>query len=191
MAFLGLKLPHETARILSEIEVPGKTEAPSHFHITLLHLGDEVPIETLGKALVATYEVSSQTNPFTVRTSRVSSFPATPDGETPVICLVDSDDLHELHRRLSAAYDKAGVDFSKKFPTYRPHVTLAYSKDASVRDRRIPTVEWGAHELVLWGGDSGDRRVVMSFPFSIKTSSLVSKIAWRHLGKRLGLEPPP
>lgn len=188
MAFIGLALPSPTARVLSEIEVGGKTEAPSHFHITLLYLGENVPIETLGKALVATYEVSSQTDPFTVRTSRVSSFPATPDGEVPIICLVDSAPLHDLHARLKKAYDKAGVDYSKKFPTYRPHVTLSYAEEA-IKDRKIPTVEWGAHELVLWGGDEGDRRVVMSFPFSIKDQA--AKVAWRYMGKSLAMGSPP
>lgn len=169
MAFLGLRLPHETARLLNGIDVPGKRESLGHFHITMLHLGKEVPIEALQKALLATYEVTSRTRPFTVRTSMLSSFPKNEDG-VPVICRVDSDPLHELRAKVCRSYDVHGVEYSKKFPEYKPHVTLAWAED-EVPERRIPTVEWGAHELVLWGGDSGDTRLVMTFPFSLDEAS--------------------
>ena len=184
MAFLGIKVPHETARLLGEVEVPGHTEAASHFHITMIYLGKDVPIEVLQKALLATYEVTSKTKPFTVRTSTLTCFPKGDDG-VPIICRVDSDALHELRERIRLSYDAHDVPYDKKFPEYKPHVTLAYG-DEEIPEKRIPTVEWGAHELVLWGGDSGDRRLVMTFPFSIETShELVERVAQRFvLGKQ-------
>jgi len=80
MSFLGLRLPHETARLLSEIEVPGKREDLGSYHITLLFLGDDVSIPVLSKALEATYAVSGRQKPFTVRTSTVTCFPGGADG---------------------------------------------------------------------------------------------------------------
>ena len=194
MAFLGLKIPHETARLLAEIECDGKREAPSSYHITLLFLGSDVPIETLAKAVVATHKVVAETRPFTVFTNRVCCFPKNEDG-VPIICRVDSDDLYDLQAKLAKAYDDVGIEYSKKYE-YKPHVTLAYS-DKEIEERRIPKLEWGAHEVVLWGGDSGDNRLVVTFPLSLETSpptrAIAARVAERYnegdlSGKQLALE---
>jgi RNA 2',3'-cyclic 3'-phosphodiesterase len=166
MSFIGLKLPHETARLLSDIDVPGQKESTDHFHITMLHLGDEIPIETLAEAVVTTHKITSNTRPFTISTSRVTCFSPSPEGIYPIICRVDSDEIHALWKSLCKAFDKAGIEYSKKWPEFKPHVTLAFAPE-EIEERRIPTVEWGAHELVLWGGDEGDKRLVVTFPFSI------------------------
>ena len=190
MAFIGLKLPHETARLLSEIDVPGKLEAPSSFHITLLYIGDDVAVDTLAEAMKATLAVTEQTRPFTVSTSRVIAFPPG-DGKHPIICPVSSDSLHDLQAKLRSSYDAAGIEYSKKFPEYKPHVTLSYAEE-TIEERRLPTVEWGAHECVLWGGDSGDKRLVMAFPFSIDTSpaTIEERVAKRYLSEaQQGLKP--
>ena len=160
------------ARLLSALEIPGNKEPTDTFHVTVLYLGDKVPIEQLGKAIIATYSVTSATTPFTVRTNRVTAFEPHDDG-TPIICPIDSPGLHELREKLTAALDKAGVEYSKKFPIFVPHMTLGYSKDPGVyadhaADQDFPTVEWGAAELVLWGGDEGDDRLVATFPFSLR-----------------------
>jgi 2'-5' RNA ligase len=136
--------------------------------VTLVYIGDNVPIDVLAEVIKATYSVTSQTRPFTVRTTRVGSFPVNKDDQDahPVIAHIESDDLHELHENLGNALDDAGVDFSKKFPVYRPHVTLAYAEDA-VEELRIPTIEWGAHEIIMWGGDEGDRKLTVTFPLAL------------------------
>ena len=178
MAFLGIRVPHETARILSEINVPGEKEAPSSMHITLLYIGKEVPIDSLAEAMKAAYSVTARTKPFTVRTSRVTSFPINPDDGYPIIARVESDALHELRSTLVSTFTEAGVEFSNKYPDYKPHVTLSYSKENGLDEVTIPTVEWGAHEAVLWGGDDGDRRLVITFPFSIE---MTERVASRYL----------
>lgn len=178
MAFIGIRVPPETSRLLSGIEVPGDREAPSSMHITMIFLGQDVPIEQIAKAMLATYSITSGTRPFTVQTNRVTFFPRGDDG-VPIICRVDSDPLHELRKAIAAAFDEAGVDFNKKFPEYKPHVTLSYAEE-EVEEQRIPTVEWGAHELVLWGGNEGDQRIVITFPFSLEPE-LVERVAQRHV----------
>lgn len=177
MAFLGLRLPNETARLLSEIEVPGKKESRDRYHITLLYLGEDVDIKVLAQALEVTHAVTTTTRPFTLQVNRVAAFPSGDDG-FPIICPVNSDPLHDLRKRLADDYDAAGIEYSKRFPEYRPHVTLSYSEE-DIEERRIPTVEWGAHELVLWGGDQGDGRLVITFPFVLEPSDPLAKSAGR------------
>lgn len=167
MAFIGIQVPHSTARLFGDIEAPGAKTPSASMHVTILYIGEDIPIEVLASAVKAAFSVTSQTRPFTVRTTRVMSFPANDDQEGhPVIACIESDSLHELHDALAEAFEEAGVDFSKKYPVYKPHVTLAYAPEA-VDEFRIPTIEWGAHEVVLWGGDEGDRKLVVTFPLAL------------------------
>jgi len=186
MAFIGLKVPHETARLLSEVDYGGMG-APTGldtYHITICYLGSKVPIEQLAEAIPVVFGVTQRTKPFTVGTNRVTTFPAGPDG-TPIICRVTSDALHNLRDALWAALDDAGVEYNKKFPDFKPHVTLAYSKkEVTLGDYgevEFPLVEWGAHELVLWGGDSGDGRLVVTFPFSLEKTAEAKRRAFVRL----------
>ena len=183
MSFVGLRVPHETARLLGGLEVPGKKEPTSSFHITMFYLGDEVPIQALIKAIEVTFEITTETKPFTVRTSQVTSFPPGDDGR-PIICRVESDALHDLRDKIREAYEAAKVEFSNTYPEYKPHVTLAYDTkgEEEFAEQRIPTVEWGAHELVLWGGDEGDDKLVVSFPFVLgDLDKAAARIAHRYM----------
>lgn len=190
MAFLGLSVPAPTARLLSEVDYGGVGEATGTdtYHITICYLGKEIPMGRIGKALPVIFDVTSHTKPFTVGTNQVTTFPSNPDG-TPVICRVVSDALHELRDNLWAALDDAGIEYDKKYPEFKPHVTLAYAKEDVEIDKEFPTVEWGAHELVLWGGDSGDGRLVVNFPFSLEQREAAVRRAFVRLAA--SATPPP
>jgi 2'-5' RNA ligase len=162
MGMIGLRVPEATARVLGQIPVEGEPSA--HPHVTILNLGDDIPIPTLASMMVAAMEVAETYAPFTVRTSLVSSFPS--EDSVPIIARVESDELHDLWGDLCTAFDQVDLDYSKKFPNYSPHVTLAWA-DEQPEDQRIPTIEWGAHELCIWGGNSGEGRVLIHMPFSI------------------------
>ncbi len=196
MAFLGLRVPQETARILAEVDIGkwGEKEPPSSFHITMAYMGREVPIETIAQMIPAIFPVVAKTSPFTVSTSHVTTFPPHPEDGVPIIARVDSEPLHAFRAAVCQAMDAAGVDFSKKFPDYKPHVTLAYAKDALVHydnafDIHIPTIEWAAHELVLWGGDNGDNRLIVTFPLSIAMSKTAMHRAYVQLAKNWSTDP--
>ena len=165
MSLIGLRVPHETARLLGDIEVPGQRESTSELHITMIYLGKEVPVETLADAMVAVHEVTSRTRPFTVGTSLLTCFKKNDDG-VPIICKVESEALHALQAQLKATLRARNIPFIDKYPEYKPHVTLAYAED-TIEDRPIHSIEWGAHELILWGGDTGDQRLIVTFPFTI------------------------
>lgn len=181
MAFVGLAVPASTSRLFGDIDVPGDKTPRDHHHITLIYIGDNVPIDTLAEAIKATYSVTAQTRPFTVRTTRVASFPVNEDDQQghPVIAHIESDELHVLRANLADHFKDAGVEFSRKFPKYRPHVTLAYAPEA-VEEFRIPTIEWGAHEVVLWGGDEGDQKLTVNFPFALSHSVTATELAMTH-----------
>jgi 2'-5' RNA ligase len=171
MAFVGLAVPTSTSRLFSDIDVPGDKTPRDQHHVTLIYVGDNLPIDTLAEVIKATYSVTAQTRPFTVRTTRVASFPVNGDDQDghPVIAHIESDELHVLRANLADHFKDARVDFNQKFPKYKPHVTLAYAP-AAVEEFRIPTIEWGAHEVILWGGDHGDQKLTVTFPLALSPS---------------------
>jgi 2'-5' RNA ligase len=164
MSFIGLRISHEVARMFSAIDVPGKKVPLEEMHVTSLYLGKNIPLETIGRAVVASAEVAEATRPFRLAVERRTSFPVGDDG-VPIICPVQSPELHDLNARLRAALDKHGVEYSKKFTEYKPHVTLAYAEEEIV-DEPVGPLEWSAYEMVMWGGDAGDERLSATFPFA-------------------------
>lgn len=165
MSFLGIAVPHEISRLLASVDVPGDPKPTSSYHITLFYLGDEVPVDKLSDALAPIYEVVSRTPPFTVETSEITSFPPKPDGTVPVVARIVSNDLLRLRAELKVAFDTAGIEYSKTFPDYRPHVSLAMlAGGARPADIPIRKVEWGVGEIVLWGGDYEDDKLIVTFP---------------------------
>ena len=176
MSFLGVKIPHEIGRLFSQVDYGGygKPEPTDSFHVTVAYFGEDILIEKIAQIVTSTYRVASGTKPFTVQTNRLTVFPPHPtEGTVPVICRVESDALHELHDALLRQYDVDGVEYSQTFHSYTPHVTLAYTspgdgaEDVEGLDETIPTIEWGVGELVLWGGDEGDSRISVNFPFAL------------------------
>lgn len=163
MAFLGIRVPHEAGRLLTNIEVPGKETAPSEMHITLLHFEENWPISEMARALEATYDIVSKVKPFLVMTEKVICFPKGEEAAA-IVAQVKSAELHELHEKLTKEFDKVKIDFSKTFKDFKPHITLAYNED-EIDDFEIdPPVEFVVQELVLWGGDHGDDRIFVTFP---------------------------
>lgn len=75
MAFLGIRVPHEVGRLISGLEVPGIREKTSDYHITILCFENNWPIKQILKATEVAYEILSETEPFSVKTDKVSHFP--------------------------------------------------------------------------------------------------------------------
>lgn len=162
MAFLGIRVPHETGRLLTNIEVPGENVAPSEMHITLLHFEENWPITEMAKALEVTYDVVSHCKPFIAMTERVICFPKRED-KAAIVAQVKSAELHEMRDKLAREFDEAKIEFSKTFKDYKPHITLSYN-DEEIDDFDIDPVEFSVQEIVLWGGDHGDDRIFITFP---------------------------
>lgn len=167
MAFLGIRIPHEVGRSLATLPVPGDQVPTSEMHITLLHFGDNWPISEISKSMEAAFEVTAKTHSFRVKMNKVSSFTRSiVDEKTAVITRVESDELHKMREVLTKKFDEAGVEFSKDFKDYKPHVTLAYSEEEAPEDYSYDDEEFVVHEIVLWGGDHGDDRIFVTFPLA-------------------------
>ena len=165
MSVLTIPVPHEVSRVLSRVEVPGVPEQLSEFHITLVYFGSNIPIDTISKAIVVAYEVASRTRPFSLSVDKVTNFPKGDDGY-PIITQVASTELHNLWKDLNKGLDQAGIGYSKKYTTFKPHVTLSYAEDP-IEPIAVGPFEWAAYEMVLWGGDSGDDKIFITLPFSM------------------------
>lgn len=163
MAFLGIRIAPEIGRLIAGLDVPGEKETPSEYHITVLCFEDNWPISEITKATEAAFHVISETKPFLVKSKKVSHFP-THDDSTPIIAPVSSDELHELHEKLSKEFDKAKIDYKKTFKEYKPHITLAYAEDEYDDFDIEPELEFSVNEVVLWGGDHADDRIFITFP---------------------------
>jgi 2'-5' RNA ligase len=165
MSFVGIKIPHETARLLSQIAVPGSPVPLDQMHITVCYLGENISITQIAKAVAAIYKVTSKRTPFTLKTSKVKCFPTATDIGVPVIARVNSPELLEFQQCITAGFDKCGIHYDKRYPDFKPHITLSYAEDQIDCITFEHPIEWAAHEATLWAGDWGDDRLSATFPF--------------------------
>lgn len=179
MAFLGIKINPDVARLLTGIEVPGEKCDAASLHITLACFEDNYSIEEVAKTLEATYDIVHDFKPFLVKTNKVTSFPVNKDNPYPVIAKVESEELHELNDKIKENFDKKNIEYSKKFKEYKPHITLSFTKEKP-EDFEIDEVDFYVHELVLFAGNHGDDRLFVTFPLKCperkKNSYLFNKL---------------
>ncbi len=178
MAFIGFSVPADAALLLEGIEVPGDRESASDMHITIVHLGKDVPMVNMAKAMMVAHSVAQSFGPMSFLLGKVSTFPKNDDG-SPVICPVDSPPLQALHSALKSELSRFGIPFSDKFPVFRPHVTLSYFRESPpdfVLDVDLPVpVPFSVSELCMWGGNAEGLEVVrISLPLSLTLEQRVA-----------------
>jgi len=165
MAILLCKVPHDIARIMAGIDIPEEAdpEPEGEFHITLIYFDnlDPADIFKVGEAI---YDVSRKTGPFSLSTERVLSFPPSPEGKHPIIAAIDSPEIHKFRAAVAASLDAKSLPYSKKWPEFKPHVTLGYSPVA-LEEKKVRSLSWGCGEVSLWAGEWGDHDLSMTFPF--------------------------
>jgi 2'-5' RNA ligase len=149
-------------------------------HVTVIFLGDDVPMQQLASAMVACHAVTSKTAPFTLTVSDISSFEPGGNG-TPVIMPVQSPELMTLEQELKAEFDRAGIPYSTKWPEFKPHVTLSYVPGMKASGPLPVPVSWGAFDLTIYGANHGDgMSVVLPFELpniEVKMQKIAAKIA--------------
>jgi len=180
MAFLGLPIKIETARLFSSLDIPGNKEDLSNLHITILCFEDDFSINDLSKAFEAAYDVISEFKPFNIKIKKISCFPKREGKPCPIIAKVESKDLEELNDQLRKEFNKRKIDYSKVFKDYKPHITLSYADD-EIKDFNIDAIEIPVHEAVLLGGNKGENDVFITFPFKClekkkKHSALLDRV---------------
>jgi len=166
MAFLGMSVPREVGQQFHEIPCEGeKTGAGSH-HITMIFFGDHTPIEEVAEILTVVAPIMQDTQPFLLEAKEVDFFEPNPDwkaGKYPTIAPIKSAALMELRARIAVALDEAEIEYSKKFPEFKPHVTLSYDDNEPERRHLETPIQWSCAETVLWAGDDEDDRIVIRF----------------------------
>lgn len=188
MAFVGFDVPADAASLLEGLAVPGDRESASDMHVTIVHLGKDVPMVQLAKAMLVSHECARATRPMTFSITKVSSFPGGDDG-VPIICPLESPELQALNALLKERLRGFGIPFSDKWPDFRPHVTLGYLKgapDGFVLDVDLPSpVPFAVSELCLWGGNaSGPEALRVHIPLSLTVEERVASRRVRSLSKR-------
>ena len=182
MAMIAVKVPTETSRLISKISeaLPGDSQAASEMHVTIIHLGDDVPISQLAKVMEACHTVTSKISPFVMTVDSIDSFEPGDNGGVPVILPVQSQELHELEQKLKQEFDSAGISYSNKYPEFKPHVTLSYVPGMKAVGPLPAPISWGAFEMMIYGADSGDGRVLVTLPFGLPNMQIkLQKIAAR------------
>jgi 2'-5' RNA ligase len=174
MAFLYIAVPLEVADLLSQIPVPDEREPQESYHITLAYLGDDTAPDQIAKAMAAASTAAESVRPFVVSTCLVTSFPGNPSG-VPVIAKVESPALITFQAKLLLALDAAGVEYSKKYPEYRPHITLAYAK-AATADLPISPLSFTVPGFCIRAANADDPGAVIRIPFAMGFDSEVTSL---------------
>lgn len=183
MAMIALRVPHDTARMLEKLagSMSGDSQTASEMHVTLVYLGDNVSVGTLSRVMLACSYVTSRTTPFSLSVGKIDSFEPGKNG-TPVILPVTSNELHALHKAVSEALDTVGIEYSKKWPEFKPHVTLSYVDGMKGSGFFPSPITWGAFELSIYGDNHGDGGISIAMPFELpniklKMQTIAAKIA--------------
>lgn len=152
MSILCLTVTKEIALELSKIEVPGKKQDPASYHITLFYMPN-LKVDQVAKLLKLTFEFLQKEHPFTTEFKEVTTFKMNEDG-IPIIIPALSDYLHEWRPRLAKELDRAGIEYSKKFPEFKPHLTLSYSHNKKDQDFQytLPQKVTAEHKSVTYYG---------------------------------------
>lgn len=154
MAFIGIEVPPDVEASLSALSVPGERTPSGQFHVTMLYLGKQTSTADILRATAVCCALAERTPPFRVGTAVATSFPAGDEGKVPVIARVVSPALHELQAAMRKAFDELGIEYSKRHPEYKPHVTLSYAP-GTFPDSKIVPVTWTCSQLAIWGGEDG------------------------------------
>lgn len=156
MAYISFMVPPEAAVELAKLYPEGDLTAPEDMHVTLAFLSRGTPPSQVLRAIAACHVVASTSAPVLMHAALLTSFPPNPEHREgiPVIVRMVSDALFSFRARLVAELDKFGVEYSKKFPEYKPHVTLSHSHSSErPTPRKVGPVSWTSSQLMVWGGE--------------------------------------
>ncbi len=165
MAFIGFTVPPDVAKLLLDIDVPGDKAKPHEMHVTLAYLGKNTPTAETLKAAAACQIITQNTKPLRCAAAAVGSFPENPEDGFPIISRIVSPDIYNFRSRIVKALKHVGVEFSNRYPEYKPHVTLAYAKE-SLPYFKINSIIWTVTSIFISGGDDriGEKMVTI-LPF--------------------------
>jgi len=166
MAMLAVPIQPDISRLFQEFDL--EMERDPSDHITLFYFGDDLPISKVLKIIPVIFDITKDLKPFGASASNYSFFDS--DEDYPVVCPVKSKELIDLREKIKKAFDKKKIGYDKKFPDYKPHITLGYSKEKP-KKAKFPKVEFTISQLSLYAGDNTDTKLFVNFPFTINKFS--------------------
>lgn len=161
MSMIAIPINDDVSSLLREIDVPGERELTSH--LTLFYLGDNLSFEKLNEYMPLIHNITSKQKPFILSFKNYTCFEKNKNGY-PVICKVKSPEVIEFRKKLKEQFDDNKVEYSNKFPTFKPHITLSYSKK-ELDNEKFPEIAFQVNKVSLYGGDEGKSKVYVEFEF--------------------------
>lgn len=154
MAYISFMVPPEAAIELSKLYTEGDLSPPEDMHVTLAFLSKSTSPSQVLRAIAACQVVASTSAPIPMHAALLTSFPPNPDHRegVPVVVRVVSDALFSFRARLCTELDKFGVEYSRRFPEYKPHVTLSHGPER-VPPQKVGPVSWVSSQIMVWGGE--------------------------------------
>ncbi len=166
---IGLQVPEEAVRNLLKLSVPGKKVSEDSYHITMFYFEKDLNIDNILKVTKCLYESVRSLDSFSIKGAKVINFPKGEDGY-PIVVKVESEDLLELRKKIAKKLGGLDIKYSKKFPEYKPHITLSYSPKEA--EEKSVSIKWKASEITLWGGNHHEEQLMVDVPFRFgKTAS--------------------
>lgn len=169
---LAIPIQHDISRLFQEFDLDIERD-PSD-HITMFYFGDDLPMSRILKIIPVIFELTKDMKPFTASIASYSCFDS--DELYPVICPVKSKKLIELREKIKKHFFDKKISFDKKFPEYKPHITLGYSKKKE-KNTKFPKVEFTISQLALYAGDSTDTKLFVNFPFTVSRFDKLSHLS--------------
>lgn len=170
MAFIGIQIPIEIAKDLTKIKVPGKKTPIEKMHVTMFYLGETVSASKIAETLVVLNNCLKSAEPFKIKFKEVTCFPEGEDG-FPIIVKVESEDLLKLREKIKKSFDKNKIKYSNRFPEYKPHITLSYSKK-EIEPFDIKSNTHTIDEIILWGGSTEDDGIDIKISLKKKAQNI-------------------
>jgi 2'-5' RNA ligase len=138
--FIYIPIPISIAVDLVSLKIPGESIMPTDMHVTLFFSEKDLDIHSFCDVITICHTVTARFKPFKIGTTRAISFPLGEDG-VPIVSKIVSPWLLVFRDYLRGAFDEIGIDYSRKFPEYKPHVTLSYN-DKPVSDIVFQPLVW-------------------------------------------------
>lgn len=165
MGMISLSVPEDIRDQLAKIKVPGKKESKDEYHITLFYFENKLKIDDILKVLETAFIFCKKHKSFPIKGTKIESFPEGDDG-FPIIVPIESDDLQQFRKKLAKKFDADGIDYSKRWPDFNPHLTLSYS--STKEEKPLPkNISWEIDEIELWAGDDMASGLYCSIPLGI------------------------
>lgn len=170
MAMLAIPLSPDISRLFREIEIETDIHRDPSDHITLFCLGDDIEINQILKIIPVVYDITSETQPFEVTSSKISYFPKGDHGY-PMIVQIKSPELEAIHSKIKRGLDSKKIKYDKTFTEYNPHVTLGWARKRPQK-LKFDKVKWAISQIGLYGGDEVDSKIYVNFPFTLGISKI-------------------